>query len=225
MVLRIGHRGAPAYEPENTLRSFQKALQLGADMIECDVHLCRTGELVVIHDTSVRRTTNGRGRISGLSQKELATLDAGKGEHVPTLAEVIELVNKKIPINIELKSDNSGKAVALLLTQYIAKGWNPEHFIVSSFMYRELRIFVSHMPSVRVGILGEVVRKKMLSVADALHAYSLHLHYPHITREVVENLHARGYQVFVWTVDGPEDIARMKQMGVDGIYSNAIDRI
>jgi glycerophosphoryl diester phosphodiesterase len=173
----------------------------------------------------VRRTTNGRGRVSGLSREELASLDAGKGEHIPTLSEVIELVNKKVPINIELKSDDSGMAVALLLSQYIAKGWSPEHFIVSSFMYRELRIFVSRMPLVRVGILGEVVRKKMLSVADALHAYSLHLHYPHVSREVVENLHARGYQVFVWTVDNPEDITRMKQMGVDGIYSNLPDRI
>src|SRR5690242_11883524 len=92
----IGHRGASGYEPENTLASFKEALALGVDMIELDVYVIKTGELVVMHDSTVNRTTNGTGRVEALSLKELRQLDAGAGEKVPLLSEVLDLVNKAV---------------------------------------------------------------------------------------------------------------------------------
>ena len=92
MVLRIGHRGAAGHAPENTLVSFEKAIDLGCDMTELDVHICGSGELVVIHDETVDRTTNGSGRVSELTLREIKILDAGDGEEIPTLEEVLELL-------------------------------------------------------------------------------------------------------------------------------------
>ena len=103
MVVKVGHRGAAGHEPENTLRSFRKALDLGADMVELDVHLCGTGELVVIHDETVDRTTDGSGSVRDMPFHELRGLDAGKGERIPTLREVLDLLEGRAGVNIELK--------------------------------------------------------------------------------------------------------------------------
>jgi len=103
MFLKIGHRGAMGYEPENTLRSFKKALDLKVDMIELDVYVCKSDELIVIHDDKVDRTTNGQGYVVNKTFEELRTLDAGKNEKIPTLSEVLNLVNRKAKLNIELK--------------------------------------------------------------------------------------------------------------------------
>src|SRR6056297_2287931 len=103
MVLKIGHRGAMGYEPENTLRSFKKAIELNVDMVELDVYVCSSGELVVIHDDKVDKTTNGKGYVSEKSFDELRKLDAGMGEKIPTLQEVLDLIDKRAKVNIELK--------------------------------------------------------------------------------------------------------------------------
>ena len=95
-MLKIGHRGAPRNEPENTLRSFKKALSLNVDMIECDVHLTKDGQVVVIHDPTVERTTNGKGKVKGFTLKEIKRLDAGKGEKIPTLEEIVKLDRKSV---------------------------------------------------------------------------------------------------------------------------------
>ena len=95
MVLRIGHRGAMGYEPENTLRSFRKALELQCNMVEMDVRFCRSGELVVIHDDRLERTTNGKGAVVEETWERLRTLDAGKNERIPLLQEAVELIRGK----------------------------------------------------------------------------------------------------------------------------------
>jgi glycerophosphoryl diester phosphodiesterase len=96
----IAHRGASGYEPENTLASFRKAIQLGADMVEFDVHALPTGEVVLIHDHRLNRTTNGRGYVLKQSFDELRSLDAGAGESIPTVEEVLRLVDRQLPVNI-----------------------------------------------------------------------------------------------------------------------------
>ena len=121
MILSIGHRGACVYEPENTLRSFARALELGADMIEFDVHVCASGEAVVIHDAALKRTTNGLGYVKDKTLEELKTLDAGKGEKIPVLEEVFDLVNKRAGLNIELKSENAPVKVCSVIREYITE--------------------------------------------------------------------------------------------------------
>ena len=153
-MLKIGHRGAMGHEPENTLCSFQKALELGVDMIELDVYVLKTGELVVIHDDKVDRTTNGHGYVIDKSFKEIRSLDAGQGEKIPTLNEVFGLVDKKVPINVELKGEGTAIPVAKLIEQYINdKGWTEEHFLVSSFDHPELKKFKELKPNIRIGAL------------------------------------------------------------------------
>jgi glycerophosphoryl diester phosphodiesterase len=110
MVYVIGHRGAAGHAPENTLRSFHKAVELGADMVELDVHLCATGEPVVIHDDTVDRTTDRSGRVRDLSLDELKALDAGDGERVPTLVEVIDEMSGRAALNVELKGLGSTRS-------------------------------------------------------------------------------------------------------------------
>ena len=133
-MLKIAHRGARGYEPENTLKSFQKALDLHADGIELDVHLSSDGHLIVIHDETIDRTTNGKGFVNTFSLAELKTFLIDDQYEIPTLKEVFDLVNKKCLINIELKGLGTADKVAALIEEYIAdQNWNYEHFIVSSF--------------------------------------------------------------------------------------------
>ena len=134
MHLKIGHRGAPGYEPENTLRSFEKAISMGVDMVELDVHKCKSGELVVIHDKKVNRTTNKKGFVKNKNLQQLKTLDAGKKEKIPTLKEVLDFINKRVKINIELKGPKTTEAVLKLIEEYINKKKSKySQFIISSF--------------------------------------------------------------------------------------------
>ena len=140
MHLKIGHRGAPGYEPENTLRSFEKAISMGVDMVELDVHKCKSGELVVIHDKKVNRTTNKKGFVKNKNLQQLKTLDAGKKEKIPTLKEVLDFINKRVKINIELKGPKTTEAVLKLIEEYInKKKWKYSQFIISSFDSRKIK--------------------------------------------------------------------------------------
>src|SRR2546428_297275 len=136
--LCIGHRGARGHEPENTVRSVRRAIELGADGVEIDVYFV-DGELVVIHDAKLERTTNGRGRVMRKSFAFLRSLDAGKGERIPTLREIFDAVDRRAFVNVELKGRNTAEPVQSLIEEYVAaRGWRFEDFIVSSFHRREL---------------------------------------------------------------------------------------
>lgn len=117
-----GHRGACGYKPENTLSSFKTALDMNVDMIELDVYVCKTGELVVIHDDQVDRTTNGHGNVLDMTFDQLRNLVVEGIEQIPTLQEVIELLNGKVILNIELKGPDTAQSIAKLLQQYLKKG-------------------------------------------------------------------------------------------------------
>ncbi|MFA6466811.1 MAG: glycerophosphodiester phosphodiesterase family protein [Patescibacteria group bacterium] len=225
-MLKIGHRGAMGYEPENTLRSFKKAIDLGVDMIELDVYALKTGELVVIHDDKVDRTTNRQGYVMDKSFDELRSLNAGQGEKIPTLDEVFDLVDKKIPINIELKGEGTALPVARLIEQYISdKNWTEEHFLVSSFNHYELRKFQEFKPKIRIGALITGIPIGYSDYGVKLGAYSINLSLEFINQDFVEDAHSKGLKVFVYTVNDKDDIKRMRDMGVDGLFSNYPDKI
>lgn len=226
MIIRIGHRGACGYEPENTLLSFKKALELNVDMIELDVYLCKTGELVVIHDDKVDRTTNGKGYITEKSFKELRQLDAGKGEKIPTLQEVLDLTNKKAKVNIELKGEGTAKPVSKVIEKYVKeKGWSYDDFLVSSFNHYELLKFSKLSPNIKIGVLIKGTPIGFAEFAEKVNAYSVHLSLEFINKEFVEDAHKRGMKVFVWTVNDTDEMQRMKELGIDGVFSKFPDRI
>jgi glycerophosphoryl diester phosphodiesterase len=225
-MLKIGHRGAMGYEPENTLLSFQKALDLGVDMVELDVYVCKTGELVVIHDDRLERTTNGRGCVWEKTLEELKNLDAGKGQKIPTLKEVFDLINKKVQINIELKGENTAEPVSEAIKYFILQnGWKEEMFLVSSFNHQELKKFKELMPNIRIGILITEIPINYAKIAQDLNAWSINPSMEFINQTFIDDAHSRGLKVLIWTVNSSEDIKRMKSLGVDGVFSNFPDRI
>jgi glycerophosphoryl diester phosphodiesterase len=224
-MLKIAHRGASGTEPENTLRSFSRALAMNVDAIELDVHLTKDKKLVVIHDNSVGRTTNGRGYVKNLTLKQLKKLDAGLNETIPTLKEVFDLVNKKIMIHIELKGKGTAKPVLKLIEQYTKKGWWYNHFIVSSFNFKELEDFYKLTKKVRLAVLFERNPEKYFKKAALINAYSINFPMALVTKKYVEKAHREELKLYVWTVNTKRDINKMRKLKVDGIFSNYPDRI
>jgi len=225
-ILKIGHRGASGYEPENTLLSFQKGIDLGVDMIELDVYCCKSGELVVIHDDKVDRTTNGKGYVWDKTLEELQSFDAGKGEKIPTLNAVLDLIDKKVSVNIELKGEGTAKPVSDLINYYVSeKGWTKEMFLVSSFNHPELVKFKKFNLEIKIGALSASIPIDYARFAQDLGAYSVNLCIDFINQNFVDDAHKRGLKVFVWTVNNLDDMNRMKTLGIDGVFSNFPNRI
>ena len=226
MLLKVGHRGAMGYAPENTLLSFQKAMKLGVDMIELDVHVCKSGELVVIHDETVDRTTNGHGYIAEMNLQELQKLDAGKGEHIPTLREVLKFIDRKVKINIELKGKKTAQPTCKVIQEYVRdRLWQNDDFLVSSFDYDELKVCREPSLSIALGILISEQEFNYAEITKELGAKAVIPEYLLVNEKYVNDAHERGLQVMVWTVNEKNNIARMKQIGVDGIISNYPDRL
>lgn len=225
-LLNIGHRGAKGHGPENTLPSFQKALDLNADGIELDVHVSKTGELIVIHDFTVDRTTNGSGAISDLSLSEIRALKIDNEVNVPTLEEVLNLVNKRCFINIELKGRHTAKPVSYLIEKSILeKRYSYEDFIVSSFQSEELEIMFTINPKINLGILTQASVTQALEWANAFSARAIHPHFSLLTEDNVQKAQDQGFKVYTWTVNEPEDIERVKNYNVDGIITDFPERI
>ena len=225
-IIKIGHRGAAGYEPENTLRSFQKAIDLGVDMIEVDVFACKSGEVVALHDPKLQRTTSGHGYVIKKSLRELKMLDAGKGERIPTLEEVFDLVNRRVKINIEIKGARSLRSVIRIVNKYVyEKGWRYDDFLVSCVTRHSLRKIFKINPQLPVGAILIYKPNRFLAFAVQINAYSVNVRFRLLNAVFVEKAHQRGLKVFAWTVNEPEDIKRMKALGVDGIFSDYPDRI
>jgi glycerophosphoryl diester phosphodiesterase len=229
----IAHRGASAMEPENTLASFKKALAFPfTKMIELDVYAIPSGELMVIHDDKVDRTTNGHGYVMESSFEFLRSLDAGGGrgqgkskssrrrEKIPTLNEVLDLINRRVKVNIELKGENTAEPVKKILQEYLAKGWKHDDYLVSSFNHEELRKFKRLLPEIPVGVLFVGIPLGYAKYAQGIKAYSIHLSVEFANQEMVDDAHRRGIKVFCWTLEEADEIERMCKLGVDGIFVN-----
>lgn len=224
-MIIIGHRGAMAYEPENTLRGVAKALELGADMVEIDVYRLPSGELMVFHDRALQQTTNGHGYLLHHSFRELRKLDAGKGERIPTLQEVLNLVDKRIPVVIEIKNGGSAEAVAEVIDMYVQQhGWRYDQFLVSSFYHHEVQAFKrQYAPHVAVAAPVGNVPLNYAAYAEELQASVVIPDIDHLNKAFVDDAHRRGLKVYAFTIATFEDTQLMYHLGVDGVFSNAPD--
>ena len=221
MFLKIGHRGAAGLEPENTLTSFAKAIDLGVDMVELDVHLTKDKKLIVIHDDKLNRTTNGRGLVKNKTLKQIKKLCIGKKEIIPTLEEVFDLVNKRVIINIELKGRGIAKPVARIVKKYVRdKKWPLSCFFASSFKEKELRDFKKLCPKIKLGLIAKDKKTDFVKSAKRLGAFSLNLSFKLINKKIIKDLHNQGFKVFVWTINKKNNIKKIKSLGVDGIVSD-----
>jgi len=225
-ILNIGHRGAKGHVTENTVASFLKAQELGAHGIELDVHACASGELVVIHDFTVDRVTNGTGEVHKLSLEQLKVFNVNGGHTIPTLGEVFETVGKRCFVNIEMKGRHTAQPVSDFIERYVTeKGYAYTNFIVSSFQREELANMSRINPNVPLGILTQASIHQAWEWAVEYNAVALHPHFSLLTKSNVLKAKEAGYKIYTWTVNEPEDIARVKALGVDGIITDFPDRI
>lgn len=242
--LIVAHRGGAALAPENTLGAFTNAMQLGVDMVECDVHLSKDGHVIVMHDAEVSRTTNGRGYISDLTLAELKQLNAAAKfsggyatQTVPTLDELLDLVKGKVPIQIEIKVDAKGQrypgieqkvVTAVRAREMIAQ------VIVISFDFATLKAIKQLEPRLATGALvradwfsarGNEVGRIVQDAIDATGANYFMPTYAPVTEALVNAVHARGLKIGVWTVNSASDMARLAGWSVDAITTDRPDEL
>jgi len=216
----IGHRGAAALAPENTLASFRKAAELGVRWVEPDVHLTLDGELAVIHDPTLDRTTNGHGKVIQATANDLSKLDAGNGEPVPLLRHLLKLAEElSLGVNIELKGEEShADATILALTKALQGHRAP--VLISSFqdaMMDAAFAALSHIPR---GVLHSRLTKTWNRRAKALQASSIHLSDRWVKQRHVEEIKAQGYACAIYTVNSPDRAETLWSWGVDAIFSD-----
>jgi glycerophosphoryl diester phosphodiesterase len=220
----LAHRGARGHAPENTLLAFERCIKAGAKWIELDVQL-HDGELWVFHDLRLERCTNGQGWLVDHPADALRQLDAGSGEKIPFLREAIEAIARRAQLNIELKTAaGTATAVAVLLREFLARGWKAEDFMVSSFHLPELRDFHRRMPEVPMLMLLCGVPLNLAADAVAIGAGTLGLGMDFVDDALVADAHQRGLKVFVYTVNDAEDMKRLRARGIDGVFSDFPER-
>lgn len=225
-ILKIGHRGAKGYAPENTLVSFQKAVALNANGIELDVHVCKSGELIVIHDFTIDRTTNGTGAVSDLTLSELKALRINDHIQLPTLEEVLSLFTKNHLINIELKGANTAEKTVGIIKKWVDENkLDYQNFIVSSFQEEEIAQVAQINAQIPLGILTQASVEQALEWAKRYAAKAIHPHFSLLTPENVALTRQKGYQIYTWTVNEPADIERVKTLKINGIITDYLDRI
>ena len=220
----IGHKGASAIAPENTLKAFKKAIELKADMVEFDIHKTKGGEIVIIHDSDTLSITGVQGLIKEMTLEEIKKLDAGEGEKIPTLLELIKVAKEKVGLQIEIKSSGLLEKLIKLL-----KGENLVNTsIVSCFAFGELVKLKNLEPIIRLGFLlpedlvrVRQIKRKILKAVDNKF-YAIHPHFNITDKEIVDFAHDNGLKVNVWTVNDKDDMERLIQLGVDGIITDDI---
>ncbi len=219
-MLRIGHRGAAGHVPENTLLSIQKAIEIGVDIVEVDVRRTRDGELVLLHDQRVNRTTNGRGHIGDLSFEEARRLDAGLGQAIPSLREALELVRGSVQLMIELKEPGIVPEVMNLIDDC-----NSNHEVILASFHHPALIEVRRLQSTArtLALIDRVpVNLDFAKNAEVTH---VGVNIGSVTKEFVRSVHRANYQLFVYTVNDERDIRRLSEMSVEGIISDYPERI
>ena len=227
-MISVAHRGASSYAPENTQAAFQKGLELGADFLECDVHLSKDGELVIMHDDKVDRTTNGAGFVRDYTLAELKELDAGalfgasfSGEKIMTLDELLEEFYGEIGLLIEIKKPNPGieEKVAALLKKY----GDVSGVIVQSFDVESMRKMNSLLPELQIAILMKpstlLPSSKRLEDLTSFATY-INFNVSYINKRMVDRIHAYGGKVLVWSKKDQQLISKAFQYGVDGIITD-----
>jgi glycerophosphoryl diester phosphodiesterase len=227
-ILLGGHRGNPDEFPENTLASFRSAIELGVDLIECDVHLAQDGGLAVIHDHLLERTTNGHGLVRDCSMRELQQLDAGgwkdprfRGERIPALEEVLELAKGKVGVAIEIKNlPLIYPAIEPTVVRTIEEAGMVEDVVVIAFDHRSVGRVSELNPDILTGVLEASRPVDPIRVMDDAGAQVFCPHWAAIEPETAEELHAAGKLIGVWTVDDPIALAWSRALPANAVYTN-----
>ncbi len=225
-MLCIAHRGAKGYAPENSLYAFRKGMELDAHGVELDVHLSADGKIVVIHDHTLDRTTDGSGNIAELDFGTIRKYRIEKEHLVPELFEVFDLCGPDFFINVELKTAETVQPVVDLIVHYVAeKGFSYRQFIVSSFDWMALKAIHESHAAINIGVLTETDLNLAVEFGVSVKATAIHPYFHLLDAEKTKSIQKHGFRVFTWTVNKAEDIAKVKSYGVDGIITDYPDRI
>jgi glycerophosphoryl diester phosphodiesterase len=235
-VLAIAHRGFSSAAPENTLAAFKKAIEAGSDMIELDVHLSKDGQVVVIHDDTLKRTTSGIGKVSDFSLQELKQLDAGKwfgsrffGERIPTLKEVLELTRGKIPIHIELKEGDLGRYTITDLADRsldeVEKAGLVDQVLFGSFSLSAVDRIREKHPRLPVALICNKTWDLPQDATGGRPIPILSSSGKVLNQANASKARQQGMKVFVWTLDKEEHMEQFLNVGVDGIITNHPDKL
>ena len=231
--LIIAHRGAKGEAPENTMAAFELALQQGCDAFELDIHLSKDGEMMVIHDDTVSRTTSGNGFVKDMTKEELQQLDAGswfdssyQGESIPTLREVFELAPANLMINVEIKggiSEGVEEKLLALLEEYDMYN----QVVVSSFHFDSLRTLERLNSNVKTGLLysQNFARPELLPDAAGVNAFSLHPYFISLEENDFSLVQKEGLQMYAWTVNEECAMNKLMEKGIDGIITDYPGRL
>lgn len=222
----IAHRGASGHWPENSLLAFRQALEAGANWLELDIHRSADGELVVIHDPSLQRTTSGRGLVAKQTLTELRQLDVGQGEKIPLLTEVLDLAAGRATVNIELKGKGVALPLAKLLDERLRADRQPADNILASSLYgEELILFAEQLPQIRVAPVADRPNQQTWQLAERLGAWSVHVAKAAVDQRLIATAQQQKRKLLVYTVNDPDAVERLKQQGVDGVFSDYPERL
>lgn len=214
----ISHRGASAYKPENTLSSFRTAIEMGAGLIELDVRKTLDNRLVVMHDSKIDRTTNGSGHVRDKTFEELRTYDAGNGEKIPELGEVLSLGKGKTRFVIEVKEEKTEDEIILAVKEH---GLTEDVFLVS-FKKKVIKYIKTLEPGIMTGLIT-ILPLKVVSKGIECHADAVAVGKYFINEKLIREAHNNGLYIFAWTVDDTKRCLRLREMGVDGVVTNKPD--
>jgi glycerophosphoryl diester phosphodiesterase len=225
--LNIGHRGASTVAPENTLASFRKALDLGADGVELDVQFCRKRQVVVIHDDYINRTTDGEGKVKKQSLAELKTFDAGSwfspefaGERVPTLAEALAFADGQLLLNIEIKKCKKSKRLARAVVELLLP-YNADQYLITSFDRTAIKHVKAIQPRLRTGLLIKRLKQGFMEGSWDF----IIPHWTLIDEPLLRLAEESGKKIVTWTVDGKINMKRLLAQGVGRMITNRPDRL
>lgn len=233
-LLRIAHRGACGHCPENTRAAFLRAIELGADMVELDCQMTRDGAVVVIHDETLDRTTDGKGRVREHTLKEVKSLDAGSwfspqfaGEEVLTLEEAVEILRGHVGLNLEIKGQDGPGRLEIQCVGIVRSLHFFAETVFSSFSPPRMRLVRDLGDDARIGVLANrsASWNATFALAAELGAEAAHPERSLVSTKTVAEAHRRGLDVRVWSVNRPDEIEAFARLGVDGIFTDFPERL
>lgn len=217
----IGHRGAAGYAPENTSSSFALAIECGVDMVEFDVWKCASGELVVFHDTKLERLTDGHGTITSHTLEELKALTVLGCEKIPTLIELLDFIDHRVKVCIEIKDDDIAVDVVKVIEHYIEhKQWHYDHFLVASFDHPQLQKIKAANRLIPIAALLYGIPVNFRSSDCCIDADVISVSIDFINQQLIDDIHVHGMLAYVYTINDQDDFLRVIRYGVDGIITD-----
>src|SRR3989338_187022 len=221
----VGHRGAIGLAPENTLKAFKIGCGSNVEVVECDIKMSKDKKLIVIHDNTLDRTTNGEGWVRDFTLEELKKLDAGDGETIPTLDEVINLVmdyNKKLIIEIKGESWEVVKETTAHLIEYLKCNKYSDKFIIHSFWHAAVKLIKEKYPQIKTSVIMMLglPPQKMIALIESANADGAAIAYDYISPELVRLAKEKNLFLDAWVLDYETTFNRLKEIGVNGLITN-----